>query len=100
MGESKRNIKRDLAKSDAYVLGPEDYEEIPELTDEFFEHADFKIGGKLIRRGRPKTESPKQQITLRLDTDVLDRFRETGPGWQSRINETLRQSLGLKAAKS
>ena len=32
----------------------------------------------------------KQQVTLRLDQDVLARFRATGPGWQSRINAALR----------
>ena len=44
------------------------------------------------RGGRPKgsTTSSKSQVTLRLDNDVLERFRATGPGWQSRINEVLR----------
>ena len=37
--------------------------------------------------------APKRQVTLRLDQEVLDGFRETGPGWQGRINETLRKSL-------
>lgn len=45
------------------------------------------------RGGRPKgsTTSNKSQVTLRLDNDVLDRFRASGPGWQSRINEALRK---------
>jgi uncharacterized protein (DUF4415 family) len=46
-------------------------------------------------RGRPKgTTMPdtKQQITLRLDRDIVERFRATGPGWQSRINEALRKA--------
>lgn len=46
-------------------------------------------------RGRPAgTNKPdaKQQITLRLDSDVIERFRATGPGWQSRINEALRKA--------
>jgi uncharacterized protein (DUF4415 family) len=46
-------------------------------------------------RGRPKgTTMPdaKQQITLRLDRDIIERFRATGPGWQSRINEALRKA--------
>jgi uncharacterized protein (DUF4415 family) len=33
----------------------------------------------------------KQQITLRLDRDVIERFRATGPGWQARINEALKR---------
>ncbi len=45
-------------------------------------------------RGRPKGSvkaDAKQQITLRLDRDVIERFRATGPGWQARINEALKQ---------
>ncbi|WP_337995501.1 BrnA antitoxin family protein [Oleispirillum naphthae] len=47
-------------------------------------------------RGRPKAESPKRQVTLRLDADVLEHFRAGGPGWQSRINADLRKVAGLK----
>ena len=45
-------------------------------------------------RGRPKgsVTSGKSLVSLRLDNDVLERFRASGPGWQSRINETLRAS--------
>jgi uncharacterized protein (DUF4415 family) len=46
-------------------------------------------------RGRPPVENPKRQVTLRLDTDVVDRFRASGKGWQSRINEALRKAAGL-----
>jgi uncharacterized protein (DUF4415 family) len=42
------------------------------------------------RRGRPKADSLKISTTIRLDADILDRFRADGPGWQSRINEALR----------
>lgn len=42
------------------------------------------------RRGRPPAETPKRQVTLRLDQDVLDHFRSSGPGWQTRINDALR----------
>lgn len=42
--------------------------------------------------GRPRG-SNKEQITLRLDKDVLARFRATGPGWQSRVNEALKKSV-------
>ena len=91
MAASKRVLGSDLAKVDAYVPGPDDYAEIPELTDEWFAKAVLMKNGKLFKRGRPKSASPKQQVTLRLDRDVLDRFRAGGAGWQSRINEALRQ---------
>jgi uncharacterized protein (DUF4415 family) len=47
-------------------------------------------------RGRPKADSPKKQVTLRLDADVVEFFRSAGPGWQSRINDSLRSSAGLE----
>ena len=36
----------------------------------------------------------KEQVTLRIDQDILDHFREGGPGWQDRINEALRKAAG------
>ncbi len=45
--------------------------------------------------GRPKLENPKQAIKLRLSPDILDFFRATGKGWQTRIDETLRKAVGL-----
>lgn len=45
-------------------------------------------------RGRPPTGKARKPVTLRLDPDVLEKFRATGPGWQSRINEALRKALG------
>jgi uncharacterized protein (DUF4415 family) len=41
--------------------------------------------------GRPRGSS-KDQVTLRIDRDVLGRFKATGPGWQSRINDVLRRA--------
>lgn len=45
------------------------------------------------RMGRPRG-SNKELVTLRLDKDVLERFRSSGAGWQTRINETLRKAVG------
>ena len=45
-------------------------------------------------RGQGK-RPPKKLIALRLDPDVLEHFRATGPGWQSRINEALRKAAGM-----
>ena len=36
----------------------------------------------------------KQQVTLRIDQDVLEHFQESGPGWQERINDVLRKAAG------
>lgn len=47
------------------------------------------------RRGRPKLPSTKQAVKLRLDPDVIEAFRALGSGWQSKINEALRDALHL-----
>jgi len=50
----------------------------------------------LARRVRGRQRAPtKKQITLRLDERVIDHFKATGSGWQSRINEVLKKSVGL-----
>jgi uncharacterized protein (DUF4415 family) len=41
------------------------------------------------KRGRPKLERPKRLVSLRLSDEVLEHFRAGGPGWQTRIDETL-----------
>ncbi len=44
-----------------------------------------------LRGGRPPG-SNKRSVSIRLDKDVLEKFRATGPGWQSRINEALKRA--------
>jgi len=51
------------------------------------------LGRRIRGRGRPALDAPKRLVSLRLDPEVIDRFRATGPGWQSRINEVLREHL-------
>jgi len=45
-------------------------------------------------RGRP-AGSNKEQVTLRIDKDVIARFKAGGPGWQSRMNDALRTAAGV-----
>jgi uncharacterized protein (DUF4415 family) len=49
------------------------------------------------QRGPQKSKPVKQRVSLRLDPDVVAHFKKRGPGWQSRINATLRKTLRLKA---
>jgi uncharacterized protein (DUF4415 family) len=67
-----------------------DPDHAPALGGAFFQQATVYEGDRIVRRGRPKTEMPKQQVTLRLDADVLTGLRATGPGWQTRPNEVLK----------
>jgi len=72
-----------------------DPDDAPELTDEWFAQAEIRRAGKIVRRGRPRLENPKRQVALRIDPDVIDRFKADGAGWQSRMNEALRKAVGL-----
>lgn len=80
-----------------------DPDEAPELDDHYFATAQISIGDVVLReaiatftqRGRPKSDDPKQLVSLRLDRIVLDRLRAQGPGWQSRVNELLRREVGV-----
>ena len=74
-----------------------DPDDAPDLTDEFFERADAYVGTKLIRRGRPKAETTKLALTVRYDADVVGAFRATGKGWQTRMNDALRDWLKKKS---
>ena len=64
----------------------------PEITDEWIAGADLYDGEKLVRRGRPKSDNPKQLLSLRLPPNVIARWKATGPGWQTRMVETLEKS--------
>jgi uncharacterized protein (DUF4415 family) len=76
-----------------------DPDDAPELLNDFFRHGELRHGEKLIRRGRPPLSGkPKTAITLRLDEDVVEAYRETGEGWQTRINADLRRARKLRNA--
>lgn len=83
-----------------------DPDDAPELTDDFFEQGEWKIneqpvsaqeGAAVLRmalsRGRPKAESTKQALTVRYDAEVVEAFKATGKGWQTRMNAALRDWL-------
>ena len=55
-----------------------------------FTDAEWKQVKPLVRRGRPLGSGTKAQVTLRLDVEVLEKFKASGDGWQTRINEALK----------
>ena len=75
----------------------------PEATDEQLAQAKpfgeaFPALADAMRKnvgGRPKSENPKVAVSLRLDQEIVARFKATGPGWQTRMNEALREAAGL-----
>lgn len=80
---SRRSLKSDLARVDAHVLKTGEYEEPPELTEEMLARARVNKGG------RPLSANPRKLLSLRLPADVIDRWKATGAGWQTRMAERL-----------
>ena len=81
----------------------------PEIPDDVWDWAQISVGGKVIRpatgtltkRGRPPIgDVPKQQVTLRLPRDVISHFKAGGPGWQTRISQTLEKIARKDSSKS
>ncbi|MBK7472216.1 MAG: BrnA antitoxin family protein [Betaproteobacteria bacterium] len=80
---SRRSLGSDLARVDAHAVTAEQYEELPELTEEMLARA------KVNKGGRPLSTNPRKLISLRLPADVIERWKATGPGWQTRMAERL-----------
>lgn len=83
-----------------------DPDDAPELTKEWFDTATYHIANKVVtreefsasilKRGRPVGSikpDAKQQATLRFDPDLLAALKATGKGWQTRVNDILRQQV-------
>ena len=67
-------------------------EALPEL------HAALMAEIAKRKAGRPKAAVTKQTIAIRLDPDVLEAFKATGPGWQTRMNEAVREWIERQRA--
>ncbi|HWA19222.1 MAG TPA: BrnA antitoxin family protein [Devosia sp.] len=65
----------------------------PEATDEQMAHPMTFAEAMKRAVGRPRSANPKRQVTVRLDADVIDKMRGSGPGWQVRMNEVLRKGF-------
>ena len=80
---SRRSLKSDLARVDAHQIEPKEYEDLPELTPGMLKRATVNKGG------RPRSVNPRLAISLRLPAEIVDRWKATGPGWQTRMVERL-----------
>ena len=80
---SRRSLTSDLKQVDAHVIAPQEYDDLPELSDDMLSRA------KPNKGGRPLSANPRKPISLRLPADVIERWRATGPGWQTRMAERL-----------
>ena len=76
---SRSTLKSDLSKVDAHRIRSHEYKELPELTDEALSRAVVK------KAGRPRSTNPRRLISIRLPLDVIEQWKATGPGWQTRM---------------
>ncbi|WEK04327.1 MAG: BrnA antitoxin family protein [Candidatus Devosia phytovorans] len=87
------------SQNDKRRYGTPDHEN-PEMTEEAIRRSipakQFFAERGLSMPGRPKSETPKVAVSLRLDQAVVDGFKADGPGWQTRINSVLAKSLKTK----
>jgi uncharacterized protein (DUF4415 family) len=82
---SRRSLRSNLQQVDAHAIAPDEYADLPELTEEMLSRASLKKGG------RPVSANPRKPISLRLPAEVIERWRATGPGWQTRMAERLKR---------
>jgi uncharacterized protein (DUF4415 family) len=70
-----------------------------EATRAWLSQADLIRNGKVVRRGKrgPQKTPTKKLVSLRLSPEVIDHFKSTGPGWQTRIDSTLLESIKRSA---
>ena len=87
----RRTLGSDLKRVDSHVIKPHEYKKLPELTEDMLARATVKKGG------RPKSENPRQMISLRLPPAVIERWKATGPGWQTRMAEKLAKGPSTRA---
>lgn len=92
MTGKKSNLQSDLAKVDAHIITHAEYAEIPELSENFFDRADENVNGVLVKRGRGRPSGAKKtQMNLRIDNDLIAAYKSQGEGWQTRMNDALRE---------
>ncbi len=90
-----------------------DPDEAPELDEEFFARGEWRVGeqrvsptegrraaGKALRRGRPRKANPKVPIHIRFSPEVVAWFRATGKGWQTRMDEALKEWIAQRERHS
>jgi uncharacterized protein (DUF4415 family) len=70
-----------------------------EATRAWLAQADLLRKGKVVRRGKrgPQKAPTKKLVSLRLSPEVIDHFKATGPGWQTRIDGALLESIKRSA---
>ena len=87
MNASKKSISSDLPRIDAMSDSEIDYSDAPDTDAEFWSAA--VVNSPMVKR----------QVTLRIDPDIVEFFKNSGSGYQTRINAVLRSYVKAHQAK-
>jgi uncharacterized protein (DUF4415 family) len=102
MGKRSPAFKSDFVKIDRTRGEPD--AALPEATDADLDRAVYSVGGTVLttprRRGRPAGTGRKEFTTIRFDRDVVAKFRAMGRGWQTRMNDALREWLEGRSGRN
>ncbi len=95
--EEDAQINQQIANDhDAFEANDDFFEQARPASDVLHELFSPEIAAEMLRlkkSGRPHSENPKIFTGIRLDADVLDSFKSTGKGWQTRMNNALKEWL-------
>ena len=102
--QSKTDWSRVLAYKEGQSIpfepedGPYDPNDVS-ATRAFFAQADLSRNGKVVRRGKrgPQKAPTKKLVSLRLSPEVINHFKSSGPGWQTRIDGALLKAIKKRA---
>ena len=94
-----RKPNPELIDDEAPQANPEWFKRARPAKDMLPELVGRKAANALLnpKLGRPPLANPKEHLNIRLDADVVGAFRRTGNGWQTRLNEALRDWLKMHA---
>ena len=85
--KSGRRIRLNTPEEDANITAA------AEADPDVLPYSDAEMAVLEPRMGRPKSINRKRSTTIRFDEDILEAFKATGPGWQTRMNAALKEWL-------
>jgi uncharacterized protein (DUF4415 family) len=75
-------LASDLSRVDAHEMATDEYDDLPELTDDIKDKTIPLENGKPVRRDRASVSAPMKQVTTHPPADIVKKWKATGPGWQ------------------
>jgi uncharacterized protein (DUF4415 family) len=96
-GSATNTITREQIRVAVLAMPPEQHYVWDGVDDDDRSLTDSELKAGLAvavrKRGRPVGSATKEQVAIRFDREILENFRKEGPGWQTRMNDALRDWL-------